>query len=156
MKRILTALALSVALPVAAFAQDEVTNLAQDYVDLPEVQRMMEDMFSPGSMLAQFESGLPAGVALSEDQRDRIGTLLSDAMRTLQPEMENVMVSASAKVFTADELRALIDFYSSEHGASVMAKMQPFMQETMSVMMPRIQSQMESVTPQLIEIIQEG
>ena len=38
------------------------------------------------------------------------------------------------------ELRALIDFYSYEHGASVMTKMQPFMQRTMGQLNPAMMS----------------
>ncbi|SFE20140.1 DUF2059 domain-containing protein [Roseivivax sediminis] len=154
MTRYLAALVLAAALPAAAAAQEDVSELARDYVELPEVQTMMDEMFAPESMAQQFQSGLPPSVTLTDAQREEVGVILSEAMNGLRPEMEEVMITGSANHFTAAELQALIDFYSSEHGGAVMAKMQPFMQETMGTMMPRIQAQMQEVTPQLIEIIE--
>jgi hypothetical protein len=144
------ALAFSATQALAQSALD----LAEEYATMPEVQQMMDEMFSPESMIAQFEMNLPASVVLTDDQRTRVGTLLSDTMNEMKPRMQEMMIAGSAKYFSVDELQALIDFYRSEHGASVMSKMQPFFQETMAQLAPEIQQKMQDVGPQIIEIIQ--
>lgn len=126
-------------LTTPVFAQDT-TSLATQYVNMPEVQDMMTDMFSPTNMGNQIAASLPANVVLSEDKKRQIGLIMSEAMGDLRPKMEELMVSVSAKTFSADELIALIDFYSSEHGASVMTKMTPFMTNVMGQLQPEMQA----------------
>jgi hypothetical protein len=138
------AAALCLALTPAAMAQD-VQSLAEEYVRMPEVQQMMSEMFSPASMAAQFKAGLPAGMTLTDSQSERIGILMSETMTQFRPRMEELMISSSAKHFSADELQALIDFYKSEHGAAVMAKMQPYMQDFMAQIMPDMMSAMQNI-----------
>jgi len=96
-------------------------------------------------MAAQFKSGLPPGMELTDSQSERIGILMSETMNGFRPRMEELMISSSAKHFTAEELQALIDFYKSEHGASVMAKMQPYMQDIMGTMMPEMMTAMQAI-----------
>jgi hypothetical protein len=138
------ATALCLALTPAAMAQD-VQALAEEYVRMPEVQQMITDMFSPASMAAQFKTGLPPGTELTDSQSQRIGELMSKTMNDFRPRMEELMITSSAKNFTAEELQALIDFYKSEHGASVMAKMQPYMQDVMGSMMPEMMTAMQNI-----------
>ncbi len=138
------ATALCLALAPVAMAQD-VQALAEEYVAMPEVQQMITDMFSPESMAAQFKTGLPPGMELTDSQSERIGILMSETMNSFRPRMEELMISSSAKHFSAEELQALIDFYRSEHGASVMAKMQPYMQDIMGTMMPEMMTAMQNV-----------
>ena len=152
MKRLALALCL-LAAPLQA-QTDETTALAEEYVAMPEIQRMIDDMFSPESMAGQFKNGLPPNVQLSPEQETEIGEILSGVMVGLRPKVEDQMVVSSAKIFTAEELTALMEFYKSEHGASVMAKMQPYMQDTMSVMMPQINGAIQGVMPQIMEIMQ--
>jgi hypothetical protein len=147
---LLTCLCLTFVSP--AFAQD-VRTLAEEYVRMPEVQQMMTDMFSPASMAAQIASSLPPGMPLTEEQSDRIGTLLSGAMNGFRPRMESLMIEASTRHFSAAELQALIDFYRSEHGASVMAKMQPYMQDVMGALTPDVMAEMGRLGPEIETIL---
>ena len=142
--RLALAAAVCLALATPLFAQDT-RALAEDYVNMPEVQQMITDMFAPDSMAAQFKSGLPPGMELTDSQSERIGILMSETMNGFRPRMEELMISSSAKHFTAEELQALIDFYKSEHGASVMAKMQPYMQDIMGTMMPEMMTAMQAI-----------
>ena len=141
-------------LTLPALAQDT-TTLAQEYVNMPQVQNMITEMFSPAAMGAQVVAGLPPNVTVNADQQQRIGTLMSDAMNDIRPRMEALMISGSAEVFSVEELRALIDFYGSEHGASVMTKMTPFMTNVMGRLAPEMQALQQKITPQLIQILQE-
>ncbi|MEP3633104.1 MAG: DUF2059 domain-containing protein [Shimia thalassica] len=133
----------------------DVESLAREYVAMPQVQQMMEDMFSPSSMAAQMTAALPAHVQLTDEQVQKIGTIMSKNMIELKPKLEEIMYRSSIATFDAEELRALIDFYSSETGASVMAKMQPFMQTTMTELAPEIQSVQQKIVPEIAKILQE-
>ena len=156
MYRPLASLILAATLLAAPVAADEDRlALAQEYASMPEVQSMIDAMFSPASMAAQMEANLPPGITLTESQRDRIGVILSDALDTIRPQMMETMVTASAETFTAPELEALIAFYGSEHGGAVMTKMQPFMQRTMGQLSPAVTATMQSVTPKIVAILQE-
>ena len=52
--------------------------------------------------------------------------------------IDRITGEALVKIYTADEINALADFYESKHGASVMKKMPQLMSE----MMPAIQREM--------------
>ena len=134
----------------AQTAQD----LAAQYVAMPEIQQMMADMFAPEAMAQQFASGLPAGMQISAEQSSAIGTLLSGVMNDIKPKMEDLMREGTARHFSVDEIKALMAFYSSEHGASIMTKMQPFFQEIMGQLQPAINQNMQSVMPKIVEILQ--
>ena len=155
MKTRILAFVSAVTLPVQLHAQsDEQISLATEYANMPEVQRMMDEMFAPSSLASQFEAGLPPNVKLDDTQREKIGALMSEIMNSIRPGMEELMVTGSAENFSADELKALIAFYSSEHGASIMTKMQPFMLQVMSQIQPVIQSKMQAAQPEIVKIIQ--
>lgn len=140
-------------LTTSSFAQDT-TALAQEYVNMPEVQNMITDMFSPQSMGAQVIANLPPGMIITNDQERQIGEVMSEAMNELRPRLEELMVTGSAEVFTAPELQALIDFYRSEHGAAIMSKMQPLMAQTMGQLAPEMQALQQRVAPEIIKIMQ--
>jgi len=153
MKRTILAAALTL-MTAPAFAQDT-TELAGQYVNMPEVQTMISEMFSPTAMANQVEATLPPGMVISPDQKQRIGQLMSGEMIAVRPRMEELMISGSAATFTAAELTALIDFYSSEHGAAIMGKMQPFFTSVMNQLAPEMQAMQLRLAPQLIQILQE-
>ncbi len=143
-----------VVLTTPALAQDA-TELATQYVYMPEVQSMITDMFSPTTLANQVTSSLPPGMSITDNQKQRIGEVLSTAMNDLRPRMEQLMISGSAETFSTDELQALIDFYGSEHGAAIMTKMNPFMTSIMAELGPEMQALQAKVTPQIVEIMQE-
>lgn len=155
MKSLLLSTAMMLALPSVTSAQsDELLSLASEYANMPQIVQMMDDMFAPDSMAAQFIGSLPANVKVSDEQAQQIGGLLSGVMVDIRPRMQELMIQTSAEIFSADEIRALIAFYSSEHGASVMSKMQPLMQRVMGALNPVLQQKMQSVQPEIIKIMQ--
>lgn len=153
MKRTLLAAVLTL-MTAPAFAQDT-TALAEQYVNMPEVQTMISEMFSPEAIANQFEATLPPGMTVTEDQKARVGELMSAEMSAIRPRMQELMISGSAETFSAPELRALIDFYSSEHGAAIMTKMQPFFTSVMNKIAPEMQAMQARIAPELIKILQE-
>lgn len=152
MKHALVAAAMiALAGPVHAQSAD---SLAQDYISLPATQQMMDEMFSADAMAAQFAASIPPEVTLSDSQLQQVGSVMSDALTGLRPKLEEVMIRQSAKMFSAEELQAMIDFYSSPAGAGVMAKMQPFMQGVMIELGPDMMGMQQQIMPQLMTILQ--
>ena len=150
---------LSLALALATFASPlfaaDTTTLAEEYVNMPEVQAMITTMFSPETMASQMKATLPAQVAVTDDQLARIGVVLSEAMQDMRPRMEELMVTGTAETFSAEEINALIDFYGSEHGAAVMSKMTPFMISVMAELGPEMTALQAQIGPEVARIIQE-
>ncbi len=151
----LTTLSLVAALMLPLPALADTATLAQDYANLPAVQQMFDDMFSPEALAQQFKASVPPGTNVPEDKLSRIGALMSTEMNKLRPEMTRIMVSGMADVFTEEELSALIAFYSSEHGESAMRKMQPFMASIMGQLAPRMTEMQQATLPKIIAIMQE-
>ena len=151
MKHIALAALLSFSLSTAQAQTSE--ELAKTYVNMPEVQQMMTDMFSPQSMAAQVMASMPPGVVLSETQQVAIGELMSSEMNTLRPKLEELMEATTAEIFTTEEIDALITFYSSKHGAAIMSKMGPMMQQVMGALAPDMQTMQTRITPKMIEIM---
>ena len=147
------ALAAHLSLSLSAAQAQTAAELAKTYVNMPEVQQMMTDMFSPESMAAQVVASMPPGVTLSEAQQAAIGELMSGEMATLRPKLEELMEATTAEIFTSEEIDALITFYSSEHGAAIMGKMGPMMQQVMGALAPDMQEMQGRITPQLLEIM---
>lgn len=151
MKHILLAAALCLSATLA-HAQNT-TDLAKEYIDMPEVQASISDMFSPENMAAQMMASMPPGAAFSDQQMAALGQLMSDEMNALRPQLETLMETTVAELFSAEEISALITFYSSEHGASVMQKMSPMMQMVMAGMAPDMQAMQLRIQPQIMEIL---
>jgi len=92
-----------------------------------------------------FESTPPE--SLVKDMLNKMTARMPDQQRTVfverivnhldMPKLRTILHDAMSKNFTADELRALADFYGSELGKSVMAKFGTYMSEAM----PQIQQE---------------
>ena len=154
MIRTLSALACVMAVAAPAAAQD-LEALARQYAEMPATQRMMDEMMSPETLIAQFMATIPPGTEVSEDQQARIGALMAEALSDLRPQMEEAMVASTAATFTAPELEALIAFYGSEVGASVMGKMQPMMQDFMGRLGPEMGEMQRDLIPEVVRILGE-
>lgn len=121
----------------AGWAQSKL-ELAQQYNKLPGVQQMMIEMFSPEASAAQFRASLPPGVPLTDEQALEVGVIMSEVLMGLKPRMEELQTAAIADVFSEDEIRAMIEFHSTELGASILIKTQPMFQQVMGALTPEI------------------
>jgi hypothetical protein len=152
----LTALTLAATFAFATpLTAQSTLELARQYAEMPEVQVMFDDMFAPEVLAEQFRLGVPAEVEISEAQLEKIGVVMAEMMAQLRPGLTEIMIDGMAKAFTAEEITALIDFYGSEHGAAVMRKMQPYMQDVMAQFIPLINAEQQKILPELVAIIQE-
>jgi hypothetical protein len=118
-------------------AQDDTLREAvQSFVDNPVQQQMMDDMLSADAMITQMHAMMPQ---LTEEQLQVVGRIGSEEMETLRPALEAAMVSAAVETFSLEEILALEAFYNTPEGASVMAKMQPYMASAMGAIGPEMQ-----------------
>ena len=145
--------ALTLALtPTLSFAQST-EELAQEYAALPAVQDMMAAMFSPEASAAQLEASLPPGMDLSAEQLDQIGQIISAELVDFQPRLEVLMIEGMVETFTEEEIQAMIDFYSSDIGASILVKTQPMFTGIMTTLAPEMQTRMMSRQAEIIAVI---
>jgi hypothetical protein len=129
---LLAALAL---LPQAAWAIDDTPAnrkaQAERYLEAASPKALAEDM------AAQMANNLPVA------ERENFKTLFGKHFN--EKKVQEAMQDALVKHFTADELEALADFYSSPLGKSVMKKFGGFMAEVMpAINAEAIQAQHEA------------
>ena len=104
-------LAVAFALMALPAASQDNRALAQQYVELPTVQKMMDDLFAPEALAGGVLAQLPPGMQVSQDQATRLGETMAKSMASLRPRMVELMITGSAATFSAAELEALIAFY---------------------------------------------
>lgn len=139
------------------FASDDrsdARSLAEEYVSLPGVQKMLHDMFSPQILGDQFAVSLPPEFPLSEEQVSDIGALMSSKMMPLIPRMSAVMEDNFADNFSANELAAMIEFYESKHGSEILRKTPMATQDAMAQMMPDMMLMQQEMLPEILAILE--
>jgi hypothetical protein len=127
MPRLLAALALLAAPALAQETHGE--RLARsDYA-----RSIIEQMTSPEGILAVTPEGMvPASM------RRRLAEIVAEEMDRLRPEMMDALAVAAARNFTPEEVAALLAFYDSPVGRSVLAKTQPFLMDVNRRMGPAL------------------
>lgn len=124
----LTLIASTAFVASAAVAQDDVAarKAAVDrYLAVVPMSTMLEDTFS------ELAKQLP------ENQRADFISKMRSLVRA--DRVERIARDAMLRVFTADELNALADFYGSKHGSSAMKKFGVYMAE----LLPAVRAEME-------------
>ena len=129
--------------------------LAEQYSALPAVQQMMDEMFSPEASASQFKATLPPEFEITDDQLLRIGVVMSGVLKGLQPRMVELQNAAIADVFTEEEIRAMIDFHSTEVGAQILIKTQPMFTAVMGQLTPEIVQAMGAKQGEISAILSE-
>jgi hypothetical protein len=117
------ALCLSAGSPALALDDTPATRAAQADLYLQAVP--------PRSLLNDMTEKMAA--TMPENQRASFKTLMNQNLDI--DTLANVMRTAMIKNFSADELKALADFYGSPVGKSAMAKMGAYMADAMGPMM---------------------
>lgn len=129
-------------LAAPAFAQSEPSarqlELTRRYVQLAQGEQMetaLRQMMAtdPTTDL----SDIPA------EDREFLLDLTSEILADLMPKMMEAMVPAYAAIFTEEELEALVAFYDTEMGRSIINKT--------FVVMPEINAAVETIIPELFQ-----
>jgi hypothetical protein len=128
MKKLVVAIALLAVLPCLPWAMDDTPEnrvaQADRYAAASPIKDMMQDMAENAAMT------LPA------DQRQEFKDMMTKNLDIAV--LEKAMKSAMVKYFTADELKALADFYGSAVGKSATKKLGAYMAE----LLPTVQAEM--------------
>ncbi len=132
------------ALPVAN-PTPRALQLSHQYLDLLQMPQRMDTMMS--SMVPQMLNSMSqsTGGQVNPALRDIMTTAARESTATAMPDMMERMAQLYARVLTEEELDALVTFYSSPAGRSVLnktAQTQAVVNEAMSDMSPRLSADM--------------
>ncbi len=123
--------------------------LANRFIQLVQGDQMGEAM---GQMMGMF---LPSSLAgASETEVAEFRAMMVEISGRMAPRLFDAIAPVYAEIFTTEELRALVDFYESDLGRSMMQKSYaaaPRMAEVMRTVMPDVMSDMVVVICERLE-----
>jgi len=143
-------------LATGAFAQDNNATklaLAREAIAALHADKMFDGMAVQMKQMATQMAGLPAD-ATPEQRRSmaelqgKIMDLSMESAKALVTKMDQVY----AAVFTEAELKAIVVFYSSPEGQSMVAK-QP---QVMAHVMPLVQEMQRELMPKIKQLVEES
>lgn len=137
-------------LPTHANEESEHLRLAREYVNMSVNEQMLDDMAVVGAnqLLEAIKKKQPDLYAQkSEKLRLIIKRHFRSTLTIAMADFDLVM----AETFTVDELRALMEFYSSDVGKSIMKKMP----KSFEAVGPKVQESIRLSMPVLIEKLKE-
>lgn len=139
----------------AAFAQDNAAKLAlaREAIAAMQADKMFDGMAAQMKQMAAQFSPLPADA--TQEQRQKAEELQGKIMDLSMNEakaMIGKMDAIYAAVYSEAELRAMLTFFKSPEGQSMMAK-QP---QVMAQIMPLMQEMQQNLMPKMQKLIQEA
>lgn len=112
-----------VASPALAEDDQMLRAAAESYVRHPVTQHAMDSVMSMDTLRPGVVTQLQArGAELSSDQVEVVSQILLEELNRLRPQLETLMIEITIKIYTLEEIQALIEFNGSEYGASTMMK----------------------------------
>ena len=133
-KRLLLVLAIVLTINTSSAIEDTIANRSKEierYLKIMPVSNLLKDMTT------QMAKQIP------ENQRQGFIDLITKHLDT--EALTEAMKSSMMKHFTADECKALADFYGSKHGKSAMKKFGIYMADVM----PAIQQEIIKATSKM-------
>ena len=117
--------------------------LANKFVSLMQGEEL-------GAALGQMTSMMmPAELeGMSEDEAAKFRAVMGEVTARMMPRMFEAMAPIYADIFTLEELQALVDFYQSDVGRSMVTKSYqaaPRLAEAVQAIMPEIMAEMGNV-----------
>lgn len=94
--------------------------LSRRYYEALNLDAMVEAMLD--GMLPAILANSPNAALLSEKQRKAIGEVSKEATLSILPQLKQATITLTAEYFSTEELGALVDFYESPLGKSIVAK----------------------------------
>jgi uncharacterized protein len=130
--------------PKAAAAPDMAVKeaLVRRYFKAMEFEKLMDSMVSSMTPVMA-EQAAKSNPALTAEQRQIISDVVRDAMHdVMTPKLIEMNVSVYAEAFSEAELRALVVFYESPEGRSIMQKTPALMPKAAAIareLMPQME-----------------
>jgi hypothetical protein len=154
MKKILLLAVL--ALSPAVFAQDNNAAklaLAREAISAMQVDKMFDGMAAQMKQMASSLAQAPADASAADRQKADVlqGKILDLSMNEAKA-MINKMDGIYAAVYSELELKAMVAFFKSPEGQSMMAK-QP---QIMAQMMPLVQEMQQGLMPKIQQLVEEA
>ncbi len=143
------------ALSQAAFAQDNAAKLAlaREAISAMQADKMFDGLAAQMKQMASQYSRLTADA--TPEQRQKAEELQGKVMDLSMSEAKALvskMDAIYASVYSEAELKAMVAFFKSAEGQSMMAK-QP---QIMAQMMPLVQEMQQNLMPKLQKLIEES
>jgi len=136
-----------------ALAQDEPADEAiiRELIEITESAKLLDSIYAQvDGMMAQAMSDAiggkhvtPAQQALFDEMRERVVAIFRESMSWAV--LEPVMIDIYRKSFTRKEAQGMLDFYRSEAGRAVVAKMPLVMQNSMAAMQENLRTMMPKI-----------
>jgi len=143
MKRLIGGLILALTLLTAPAAMAETTDvsteklaLANKFIALIQGEQLGASL---GQMMAMM---MPESTTLSAEQATEVREAMAEATASMLPRMFEVSAPIYADIFTLEELQALVAFYQSDVGRSLMSKSY--------AAAPRIATAIQGIMPELM------
>ncbi|MEO0328674.1 MAG: hypothetical protein AAF217_08760 [Pseudomonadota bacterium] len=118
---------------VANSKDQALIDAATEYVDNPVQVKVMDEMFSPETIFAQFG---PHMQQLTKQQKDKIVEIILSELNKMRGFLRTAMIDSTAEIYNLEEISALKDFSSTKIGSSAMAKLTPYFSSAMSKIAP--------------------
>ncbi len=143
------------ALSPAAFADDNAAKLAlaREAISAMQADKMFDGMAAQMKQMAAQQTRLPASATPEQiKQAEELQGKILDLSMSEAKAMIGKMDAIYASVYSEAELKAMVAFFKSPEGQSMMAK-QP---QVMAQMMPLIQGMQQGLMPKIQKLVEES
>lgn len=143
------------ALSPAAFAQDNAAKLAlaREAISAMQADKMLDGLTAQMKQMAAQQTRLPASatpeqVKMAEELQGKILDVSMSEAKAMVSKMDAIYAS----VYSEAELKAMVAFFKSPEGQSMIAK-QP---QVMAQMMPLVQEMQQGLMPKIQKLVEEA
>jgi hypothetical protein len=143
------------ALSPAAFAEDNAAKLAlaREAISAMQADKMFDGMAAQMKQMASQQTRLPATATAEQiKQAEELQGKILDLSMSEAKAMIGKMDAIYASVYSEAELKAMVAFFKSSEGQSMMAK-QP---QVMAQMMPLVQGMQQNLMPKIQKLVEEA
>lgn len=139
-----------------ALAQDEPADeaLIRELIEVTESAKLLDNVYAQvDGMMAQAMAEAVGGKTVSPEQQDLFDEMRERVVAIFRESMswtifEPMIIDIYRKSFTRKEAQGMLDFYRTDAGRAVIAKMPLVMQNTMAA----IQENMRTMMPKIQEV----
>ncbi|WP_425984379.1 DUF2059 domain-containing protein [Brevundimonas sp. TWP1-2-1b1] len=143
MKQLIGGLCMALTLLAAPVAMAETTDVSAEKLALANKFIALIQGEQMGAALGQMTAMMmPQSDTMSAEQAAEFREVMSEATASMLPRMFEAVAPIYADIFTLEELEALVDFYQSDVGRSMMSKSYEAA--------PRIATAIQGVMPELM------
>lgn len=148
------ALIVATSTPFMAISEtrEERVEAAKGYVEMSlqdlDMKALIQTMWKPVVQMIESQ-----GKEVSAEKQEQIDALYQEAFTVPMYETMRGQTEIMADLFTLDEIQALADFYATEHGRATMTKLPQLLEAQQPEIMKMVQTEMGSLMPKIIAII---